>query len=101
MESQLSEQSVSDHAANLSQLGGQLLPMRQSEMLLTAQLPRLIEPHRSDITPVMVQFRRDLGQQTQMFIINHAPSDIVCCCYGHSIALARSSRFCCLLCGFG
>ncbi|KRY28066.1 hypothetical protein T01_358 [Trichinella spiralis] len=65
MESQLSEQSVSDHAANLSQLGGQLLPMRQSEMLLTAQLPRLIEPHRSDITPVTVQFRRDLGQQTQ------------------------------------
>ncbi|KRY07146.1 hypothetical protein T12_16859, partial [Trichinella patagoniensis] len=25
--------------------------------------------------------------------INHAPSDIVCCCYGLSIALARSSRF--------
>ncbi|KRY37323.1 hypothetical protein T03_5462, partial [Trichinella britovi] len=25
--------------------------------------------------------------------INHAPSDIVCCCYSLSIALARSSRF--------
>ncbi|KRX71341.1 hypothetical protein T06_7792 [Trichinella sp. T6] len=65
MESQLSDQRVSDHAANLSQLCGQLLPMRQSEMWLTAQLPRLIEPHRSDITPVTVQLRRDLGHQTQ------------------------------------
>ncbi|KRZ49339.1 hypothetical protein T02_9617 [Trichinella nativa] len=41
MESQLSDERVSDHAANLSQLGGQLLPMRQSEMLLTAYLGRL------------------------------------------------------------
>ncbi|KRZ86331.1 hypothetical protein T08_15107 [Trichinella sp. T8] len=64
MESQLSDQRVSDHAANLSQVGGQLLPMRQSEMLLTAQLPRSIEPHRSDITPVTV-LRRDIGHQTQ------------------------------------
>ncbi|KRY16187.1 hypothetical protein T12_5567 [Trichinella patagoniensis] len=63
MESQLSDQRVSDHAANLSQLCGQLLSMRQSEML-TTQLPRLIELHRSDITPVTVQLRRDLGHQT-------------------------------------
>ncbi|KRY08432.1 hypothetical protein T12_3293 [Trichinella patagoniensis] len=93
MESQLSDQRVSDHAANLSQLGGQLLPMRQSEMLLTAQLPRSIEPHRSDITPVTV-LRRDIGHQTQS-------------AQRHCVLLVRSfdctrafSMFRCLLCGF-